>query len=42
MEDHMTNMNMFFSDNSNDFTDGSETGEPLIVLICSCYNINDL
>lgn len=32
----MTKMNMFSSDKSNDFTDGAEAGEPLIVIICNC------
>lgn len=42
MEDCMPKMNVFSCDNSNDFTHGSETGEPLIALICSFYTIEDL
>lgn len=42
MEDHVTKMNMFSSDPSNDFTDGIDAGEPLIVVICHCCNMKDL
>lgn len=31
MEDHMTKANMFSSDNSSDFTDRTEEGEPWTV-----------
>ncbi len=38
MEDSMTKMNMFSSDQSNDFTDGTDAGEPLIVVVCNKCN----
>lgn len=38
MEDHMTKMNMFSSDNSSDFSDGAQSGEPLnVIYICKMH-----
>lgn len=34
MEDHITKM--FSLDNSEDFTDGTQAGEPLIAILCKC------